>query len=174
MTAGDPSSGFSLLLAWLYSAAEHKEKITKQDLINKISAVGKYLAERAAHHQEWHKSIKPLIEKDQTAQKEILAEQFYKGVSSRFSHIQAGLDIVRTEHIDKIWQAFQDGHKTVVVHGASGQGKTTLAYRYLHDFIPDEWCFQINFIDNRKHAEAIALAIADHLSVFNAEFVHLY
>lgn len=171
ITAGDPNSGFSLLLAWLYYAAEHKEKITKQDLLNKINAVGKYLSERAAHHQEWYKSIKPLTEKDQTEQKEVLAKQFYKGVSSRFSHIQAGLDIARTEHIDNIWEAFHKGHKTVIVHGASGQGKTTLAYRYLHDFIPDEWCFQINFIESRKHAETIALAIADHLSVFNA---HLY
>lgn len=173
MTAGDPSSAFSLLLAWLYYAAEYKEKITKQDLINKIYAVGKYLSERAAHHQEWFKSIKPLIEEDQTHQQEDLASEFYKGVSSRFSHIQAGLDISRSEQIDKIEQAFLNGNRTVIVHGASGQGKTTLAYRYLHDFVPEDWRFQISFIDSRSHAESIASAIADHLSVFKAD-LYLY
>ncbi|WP_019866552.1 P-loop NTPase family protein [Methylovulum miyakonense] len=173
MTAGDPSSAFSLLLAWLYYAAEHQEKITKQDLINKIYAVGKYLSERAAHHQEWFKSIKPLIEEDQTYQQEHLASEFYKGVSSRFSHIQAGLDISRSEQIGKIEQAFLNGNRTVIVHGASGQGKTTLVYRYLHDFVPEEWRFQISFIDSRSHAESIASAIADHLSVFKAD-LYLY
>ena len=173
LTAGDPSNAFSLLLAWLYYAAEHQEKITKQDLINKIYAVGKYLSERAAHHQEWFKSIKPLIEADQTNRQESLATEFYKGVSSRFSHIQAGLDISRTEQIDTIEQAFQNGNQTVIVHGASGQGKTTLAYRYLHDFVPEDWRFQISFIDSRSHAENIALAIADHLSVFKAD-LYLY
>ncbi len=172
ITAGEPSSAFSLLLAWLYYAAEHQEQITKQDLINKISAVGKYLSERTAHHQEWFKSIKPLVETEQADQKENLATEFYKGVSSRFSHIQAGLDIARIEQIDKIEQAFQNG-QTVIVHGASGQGKTTLAYRYLHDFVPEEWRFQISFIDSRSHAENIALAIADHLSVFKAD-LYLY
>ncbi|WP_027156743.1 P-loop NTPase family protein [Methylobacter luteus] len=173
MTAGDPSSAFSLLLAWLYYAAEYKEKITKQDLINKIYAVGKYLSERAAHHQEWFKSIKPLIEEDQAHQQKNLASEFYKGVSSRFSHIQAGLDISRSEQIGKIEQAFRNGNRTVIVHGASGQGKTTLAYRYLYDFVPEDWRFQISFIDNRSHAENIALAIADHLSVFKAD-LYLY
>lgn len=173
MTAGDPSSAFSLLLAWLYYAAEHQEKITKKDLANKIAAVGKYLSERAAHHQEWFKSIKPLIEEDQTHQQDHLASEFYKGVSSRFSHIQAGLDISRSEQIDKIAQAFLNGNRTVIVHGASGQGKTTLAYRYLHDFVPEEWRFQISFIDSRSHAENIASAIADHLSVFKAD-LYLY
>lgn len=173
MTAGDPSNAFSLLLAWLYYAAEHQEKITKQDLINKIYAVGKYLSERAAHHQEWFKSIKPLIEEDQAHQQKHLASEFYKGVSSRFSHIQAGLDISRTEQIGKIEQAFLKGNRTVIVHGASGQGKTTLAYRYLHDFVPEDWRFQISFIDSRSHAESIASAIADHLSVFKAD-LYLY
>jgi hypothetical protein len=173
MTAGDPSNAFSLLLAWIYYAAEYKEKITKQNLINKIYAVGKYLSERASHHQEWFKSIKPLIEEDKTQQKENLTTEFYKGVSSRFSHIQAGLDISRSEQIEKIEQAFLNGTRTVIVHGASGQGKTTLAYRYLHDFVPEEWRFQISFIDNRSHAESIALAIADHLSVFKAD-LYLY
>jgi len=173
IVAGDPNSAFSLLLAWLYYAAEHKEKITKQDLVNKICSVGKYLSERAAHHQEWFKSIIPLIEAEQTDQQDYLATEFYKGVSSRFSHIQAGLDISRTEQIDKIEQAFRNGNQTVIVHGASGQGKTTLAYRYLHDFVPEEWRFQITFIDSRSHAENIALAIADHLSVFKAD-LYLY
>lgn len=173
VVAGDPNSAFSILLAWLYYAAEHKEHITKQDLINKICAVGKYLSERGAHDKEWFKSIKPLLEEDQSHQQENLSSEFYQGVSCRFSHIQAGLDISRLEQLDKIEQAFKKGNRSVIVHGASGQGKTTLAYRYLHDFVPEEWRFQINFIDSRSHAESIALAIADHLSVFKAN-VYLY
>ncbi len=173
IVAGNSENAFSLLMAWLYHAAEHRTKISKQELINKIYAVGKYLSERAAHHQEWFNSINPLIEENKNIQYSNLAEEFYKGVSARFSHIQAGLDIYRTEQINKIDLAFKNGQKTVIVHGASGQGKTTLAYRYLHDFVPEDWRFQINFIENRSHAEKIALAIADHLSVFKAD-LYLY
>ncbi|MFK5892010.1 MAG: hypothetical protein QM504_02185 [Pseudomonadota bacterium] len=173
MVSGNPDSAFSLLMAWLYYASEHQEKISKSDLINKIGAVGKYLSERAAHHKEWFISITPLIQNVQLAQKEYLANEFYKGISSRFSHIQAGLDMPRVEQINEIDKAFQSGHKTVIVHGASGQGKTTLAYRYLYDFVPEDWRFQINFIENKSHARTIALAIADHLLVFNA-YLYLY
>ena len=176
IVAGNPTNAISLLTAWLYHASENKTKITKKNLIDKISSVGKYLSEREAHHAEWFKSIKPLNDADCTnidKQMTKLSEEFYKGISSRFIHIKAGLDIDRPNQINKIEQAFKDGNQTVIIHGASGQGKSTLAYRYLYQFIPDDWCFRITFIKDRMHAESISLAIADHLSVFKAD-LYLY
>jgi len=59
----------------------------------------------------------------------------------------------------------------VIIHGASGQGKSTLAYRYLHDFIPDQWRFSIRLIESRQHALRIARALIGHANAVDAPMV---
>lgn len=171
LTSGSPEHAFSLLIWWIYEASENKKKITYNELINKIHSIGKYFAEREAHHKEWYTALTPLVEKTELNQSE-LAQEFYQGVSSRFTHIQLGLDICRSEQLLQINELFKQ-HKIVIIHGASGQGKTSLAYRYLLDYVPETWRLQINYIVNQHHAKTIALAIADHLSIFKAP-LYLY
>ncbi|WP_404409867.1 hypothetical protein LG272_04880 [Pseudidiomarina marina] len=171
MISGSIEHAFSLLTSWLYEAAEKKTRITRAVLLEKINSIGRYFAEREAHHQEWLKSIVPL-EENNVFEKRELEKEFYQGISARFSHIQANLDILRHDHLIEIENRFKTS-QTVIVHGASGQGKTSLAYRYLYQYVPETWRIQINFIENRTHAENIALAIADHLAVFGAT-LYLY
>jgi hypothetical protein len=171
MTSGSIEHALSLLTSWLYVASEQKAKITHAVLLEKINSIGQYFAEREAHHQEWFKSITPL-EENNVVEKQKLEKEFYQGISARFSHIQADLDILRQDHLTEIENHFKTS-QTVIVHGASGQGKTSLAYRYLYQYVPETWRLQINFIENRSHAENIALAIADHLAVFSAT-LYLY
>lgn len=49
------------------------------------------------------------------------------------------------------------------MHGASGQGKTALAYRYLHDFVPESWRFDIRLIESRTRALSVVQALIGHL-----------
>ncbi|MCU8094287.1 hypothetical protein L5M18_22570 [Shewanella sp. SM20] len=167
LTVGSPENALSLLNAWLYTASEQQTKITYSQLIEKINSIGKYLSEREAHHTEWFKSLEPLIE-NEILDTLALEKEFYKGVSTRFSHIQANLDIERTEQLDEIDELFKR-NQTVIIHAASGQGKTSLAYRYLYNYIPENWRLKVNYIEDRGHANSIALAIADHLAAFNAK-----
>lgn len=171
LTSGSAEHAFSLLIWWIYEASENKKKITYNDLINKIHSIGKYFAEREAYHKEWFTALTPLVNKKELNQSE-LAKEFYQGVSSRFTHIQLGLDVCRIEKLLHINELFKK-HKIIIIHGASGQGKTSLAYRYLFNYVPDTWRLQINYIMNQKHAKTIALAIADHLSIFKAP-LYLY
>lgn len=171
MTSGSIEHALSLLTSWLYVASEQKTKITHEALLEKIHSIGQYFAEREAHHQEWFKSITPL-EENNVIEKQKLENEFYQGVSTRFSHIQANLDIHRKDQLTEIDNHFKTS-QTVIVHGASGQGKTSLAYRYFYQYIPETWRLQINFIENRTHAQTIALAIADQLAVFSAT-LYLY
>src|SRR6185312_10436792 len=90
-----------------------------------------------------------------------LAEEFYKGTYTRYRHIVANLDVIRPDKIDRIASAFAF-RNIVVVHGASGQGKTSLAYRYLHDHAVGRWCFQVHRLDDDGHALRVARALADH------------
>lgn len=159
----DTDTAFDSLLSWLYKCAENKTRITRQTVIDKINNIGKFISERAAHHQEWFSTIVPLEDKeinDSEIYKE-LSREFYRGVSARYEHILVNLDVPRQEKIQEIKNAFGKSN-IVIMHGSSGQGKTTIAYRYIKEHFPSQWRFQVRFIRNVEQAANIALAIASY------------
>ncbi|MEA5467534.1 hypothetical protein [Spirulina sp. 06S082] len=161
-TGIDVNATFDMLNFWLYRCAEDKQKITHNDLIKKINDIGRFLGERNAHHSEWFRSIVPVEDREiETQDKKTLSNEFYRGVSARYEHILADIDQPRPKKLDEISQKFHE-KQVVIVHGASGQGKTTLAYRYLHDFFPSLWRFQVRLVDSRQHALNIATALSGH------------
>lgn len=166
LTSGSPEHAFSLLIWWLYIASESRAKITHEELLSKIILVGKYLNERISYQKEWFHSLFPLISQE-NLDLDSLSQEYYQGVSTRFSHIQLGLDIYRKNQLDKIDELLIK-NKIIIIHGASGQGKTSLAYRYLLEFVPEEWRLQVDYINGKEHAKCIALAIADYLAIFKA------
>jgi len=159
----DPDSAFDLLSFWLYVCAENKTKITRNDVIEHVNAVGRFAAARAAHYREWFTSIVPLEERTTGGGlgRDELVDEFYRGVSARYEHVLADLDVVRPEKLREIAAKFSD-KRVVIVHAASGQGKTTLAYRYLREFFPREWRFRVSLVASREHARSVALALTAH------------
>jgi hypothetical protein len=158
----DPESAFDLLNFWLYIYSEKKHAIAKSDIIKKIENIGKFLAARAAYHDEWFRSIKPIDDLQIDSEKSSkLYEEFYHGISARYDHILSNTDALRPTKIQEITVKFKES-RVVIIHGASGQGKTTLAYRYLHDYFPNMWRFEVELIENRLHANNIACAIIGH------------
>jgi hypothetical protein len=170
MAAGDPERAFDLLVWWVLQAAENRRRISFRNLRDQLLAVGRYFAERAAHHDEWFTTIKPLEEQDDSLAPTVerLAEEYYRGTAARYTHIRAGLDVRRDELLEAIESHFGKNKKIVILHGASGQGKTSLALRYLHDHVPSDWRLMVTSIDDRRHAARIAGALADHLRVVDA------
>lgn len=159
--ADDADSTLKILIAWMMQWSEQKTPITQQDVLQTVSQLGQYIGQAASHHREWGTTI-VLIEPEATLDEvtlDKLSDEFYRGVSARYSHIVAGLDLPRLEKMTEIAEKFISSN-VVILHGASGQGKSTLAYRYLHDFFPDLTRFQIRAIENRQHALSIAAAIA--------------
>lgn len=158
----DPDSAFDLLNFWLYQVAEQRATIRLVDLTDRINDVGRFLADRATYHSEWFTIITPLIDQDvPDDQQSQLREEFYAGVATRYEHILAKLDFRREGKLAEITDKF--GSKSVVIiHGASGQGKTALALRYLHETYPDTCRFAIELIENRQHALKIATALAGY------------
>jgi flagellar biosynthesis GTPase FlhF len=148
LTGVDPESAFELLNFWLYICAENKRKITRRDVVDRINKVGRFLAERAAHHKEWFTTIVPLEEPEIDAKlKDKLSNEFYRGISARYEHILADVDVLRSQKLQEIAKKFEENrekNRVVIIHGASGQGKTTLAFRYLHEFFPDNGDLKFN------------------------------
>jgi hypothetical protein len=110
-------------------------------------------------HGERLTSIMPIEDKEVAAQeRETLSHEFYRGISARYEHILAAVDQPRPDKLNEIAQKFRE-RRVVIVHGASGQGKTTLAYRYLHDCVPHHRRFQVQVVEGRQHATNLANAL---------------
>jgi hypothetical protein len=166
----DPKNAFDLLSFWLYRCAEKKSFLTWQDVIKKVNSVGQFLAERVAHHREWFTSIIPIEDHPIETQREALANAFFRGVSARYDHILADLDVPRLKKLQEIVQKFKE-HNVVIIHGASGQGKSALAYRYLREYAPSQWRFQVHVIDGREHALSIARALQGHANAMDIPLI---
>jgi ABC-type multidrug transport system fused ATPase/permease subunit len=161
-TGIDPNNAFDNLSYWLYVCSENKLSISKSDVIKKLENIGKFVNERDAHHEEWFKSINPIDDREINQDElERLRKDFYQGVSAKYAHILADTDVLRSNKIKDIKTKFSES-SVVIIHGASGQGKTTLAYRYLHEHFPNMWRFKIELVQDRKHAFNIARAIMGH------------
>lgn len=166
-TGGDPKHALELLIYWIFRASENREKITNNSLITKINSVGRYLAERTSHHREWFTSIVPIEDTPANCSERKLKEEFYEGIAARYEHILAYVDVIRPNKLQEIDDHFHNAN-VVVIHGASGQGKSTLAYRYAHNFFPEKWQFAVRLVENRQHSLSIARALIEHVNVVNA------
>ena len=160
MTIGNWQNAFDLLMQDLYRGAEKGKAFTRQKLQEHLQRIGQYLVEREAHHREWGVTIVPLLEQE-IEKREQLSEEFYEGIAASWMHISAKLDIVREQHLNTITNGFKKTN-IVIVHGASGQGKSALAYRYLYDCCPSASRYEIRDLSTPKRALEVATALAGY------------
>ncbi len=152
----DYQIAFDLLMYWIYELSEEEGFLDRHSLLNKLDQIGMFLNERVSFHEEYGNTILPLdymkVEKEESIER--VREEFYVGVSAKYIHIKNNLDVIREEKIRQIKKKFEKDN-IVIIHGASGQGKSTLAYRYLYEFHPTNYSYQINYIEGKSHARRI-------------------
>ncbi len=170
--AGQSAHAAAILCQWLYTAAERRERIAQADLIVRLAEVGRYLHARDGYWRDWFSVVEPLDphglpDIDPASERDRLAEQFQQGTSARYEHIVAGCDIPRRPWLDRIGAGFAKA-SVVVVHGASGQGKSALAYRWLHDETPDLWRLEVKLAETRRDALQIAATLSSHARAVGA------
>ncbi|TWU29925.1 hypothetical protein [Bythopirellula polymerisocia] len=162
ITGVDAQHAFDFLMWWLLTSSESQLRIDRSRAIAKVGRIGKFLSQRAAYHDEWYTSIVPIGPSDNAGgDKRVLAEEYYRGGRVRFDHIHSDLDVPRDRFLREIHTAFTR-QNVVVVHSASGQGKTTLAYRYVKEFAPSDFRLEVLTSSNLKHARRLALALIGH------------
>ena len=123
-----------LLTQWIYEAAEQGERITIEDLEQEIRNIGVFQSQMQAFHHQLGHAIVPLFTENSLAgyDEQALSNEFYDGVSAKPEHIMAGLDIERGDVENDVETAFRKSN-IVIVHGLSGAGKSTFAYRYIYE-----------------------------------------
>lgn len=151
----DPQPTAEILLNWISVAAEKQQILSKIDLFKKIELVAEYLSGRISLLQQYgiyFTSLRP--EQHNGDSIDSLRKEFYLGVNARYSHIENNLDVERPEILLLMTEAFQRSN-VVVLQGASGQGKSTLAYRYAYNYYPIGLVYELNIQEepeNSRHA----------------------
>lgn len=140
----DPIPTIGFLLNWLQFIAEKQQSITSKDFYSKIENFAKYLTERIAIQNQYGLILKPLHKvSTDNVNHQILEKEFYNATLTRYEHILLGLDINREKHLVKIKEELFENN-TIILKGASGQGKTALLYSYVHRYIDNWLSFELN------------------------------
>jgi hypothetical protein len=147
---------------------EKRREIAYSDVVEKLNSVGRWLTERRNYYTQFYTTIQPIQASPLVHERQAsLQREFYEGGFTTYDHIFSNLDFPRNNKLAKIADGFSDAN-VVIVHASSGQGKTTLALRYLHDRYPDGWRFSISRIENVQHALSVANALSGFAKALEA------
>ena len=160
---GDVESAAELLMYWVFEASEHRRALTRNDLLGQLERIGGYLAALRDSSAEWGTNVLPLNAAPiSIEQKAKWTAEYRNGVQAKWEHILSGADCVRGERLSEIHRKLAAG-RIVIIRGASGQGKSTLGWRYMHDFGAEGLRFYVRRVESRTHASTIANALGDHV-----------
>jgi hypothetical protein len=157
----DPVPTAENLLYWLQYSAEKQIILSSKDLFMAIEKMAVYLSERISFENQYGKYIKALhLTKTEGIDQSKLTEEFYYGTNARYEHIYFNLDIIRPEFLNQIDENLKK-QNLVVIRGASGQGKSALAYRYAANYAPTSLIYEVALQENETQvAEAISAITA--------------
>lgn len=166
----DPDTSFNLLMNWVYLLSEKAEIIDKHNLVDRLNNIGIFYNQRYNFLEQYGLTVKTIKPSGKTKDYKKLQEEFYMGISARYEHILADLDVNRPNKMDEIKTKFGDNN-VVIIRGASGQGKSTLAYRFLQEFYPEPLIYQITSKDRDalpiiSTLHAISKSIDDNLAIY--------
>lgn len=140
----DPIPTIGFLLNWLQFIAEKQQPITSRSFYSKVQDFAIYTSERIAVHNLYGVVLKPLhkVSTENTNQT-LLEREFYNATLTRYEHILLGLDVDRRKYLETINDALKENN-TIILKGASGQGKTALLYSYVHSYVNDRLSYELN------------------------------
>lgn len=123
-------TAIELLLYSIFDASENRRTITRSTLLQQLERIGAYLAALRDHSTEWNVTVGPLHDEElDPAERDRLRESYRRGVQASWRHILAGADCARPGRLAEVHSKLTT-HAAVVVRGASGQGKSSIAFRY--------------------------------------------
>lgn len=135
-----------------------RETITRADLDEVRADVGEALA-RELEFQAYGRSLITRIEwKPDNASDDF----FEKG--TRSGHIVADLDIRRPTWLKRIEKAL-DSSNVCILRSSSGQGKSTLMYRFAYDHWPKDHTFVLRTATSTVEAEQVSTFLRNRISL---------
>lgn len=137
------------LVAKFLEWAKDRKTVTRLDLENVRGVVGEALA-RETEFQAYGQGLINRVEWKLDA----TPTDFFDGKGTRSGHVVAGLDIVRPIWLGKIDVAL-NASKICILRSSSGQGKSTLLYRYAYETRSPEHVFVLRIAETSEQVELI-------------------
>lgn len=159
----------SLLVQYISKLSKEKGYTCLNSWKEEIHKIGTSIAGIDGYFKEYDKSLIRLSELTMDKDYSELKDEFLQGVSAHPMHIRSNLDLLRTTWIEQIKNSVVK-YDATIVKGVSGQGKSTLCYRYLLDTYPEEFVFCIRSIISEGQAQNLASALVA-LSKYLDDFV---
>ena len=143
-----------------------RQPITRKQIEQSVIDFGLRLAGLTGFARQYGTTIIPLFKLFIRREDEQILEEYRLGVNARPEHIVRGLDVLRSARMGDLENALSES-QIVLVRGASGQGKSTLCYRYLYDRVPLGDCYLVTEVESCEVAADIcsflvALSEANH------------
>lgn len=131
-TMAAPHVAFDVLINYISNLSRAGTHTSKQIWEQKLDSIAIDLTAASALAKQFGQTIFPIYEYKDVYDYETLETEYNAGINALPQHIRANLDLPR-----KRWNSIIEDElltsNIVVIRGASGQGKSTIAYRYLLD-----------------------------------------
>ncbi|MCG9892436.1 MAG: hypothetical protein MH252_15370 [Thermosynechococcaceae cyanobacterium MS004] len=137
------------LVAKFLEWAKDRKTVTRLDLEDVRGVVGEALA-RETEFQAYGQGLINRVEWKIDA----TPTDFFDAKGTRSGHVVAGLDIVRPIWLEKIDVAL-NASKICILRSSSGQGKSTLLYRYAYEKRSPEHVFVLRIAETSEQVELI-------------------
>ena len=157
-TMGAPQIAFDTLICYVSDLSRYAKHTSKEEWNNKIDDFVKDISSINGICAQYGKTIIKLADYKTQKTDEDLIEEYRMGINAHPQHIRNGLDIIRREWLVKLQDYFKNNN-IVVVKGSSGQGKSSLAYRYLIDNYLENYVFVIEKLTDSQQAIDIVAAL---------------
>lgn len=161
-TSISPGIIFDILVNYVSRLSRHQMSTSKMAWQEKVRIVSLSLASISGWKNQFGKTILPLSEYQDFDSDDIdLQRKAYEnGVSALSQHILNNFDILRPYWLDTLKKSYNN-HNIAILHGASGQGKSSLAYRYLIDNYASNEIFVVSGISSQQQAIDISAALRE-------------
>lgn len=164
-----PALAKDLLIQHISVLSKSKGHTTLKMWQEKIHEIGANIAAIDGFCKEYNKSLVRLSELQLNSDYEQLKKEYSQGVSAHPTHIRNNFDFKRNYWAAEIQEVInQKG--VAILKGVSGQGKTSLCYRYLIDTYPEGCVFCVRTIANEGQAQNLVTAL-DGLGKHNKDLI---
>lgn len=164
-----PTLAKELLIQHISVLSKSKGYTTLQLWEEKIHEIGTNIASLDGFYKEYNKSLVRLDEFKLNDDYVHLLKEYSQGIAAHPSHIRNNLDFKRNYWMEEI-QSVIDTKGVAIVKGVSGQGKSTLCYRYLMDTYPEGCVFCVRTLANEGQAQNLVSAL-DGLGKHNESLI---
>ncbi len=164
-----PDLAQELLIQYISELSNTKGFTTLEIWREKVHQVGINVAALNGFYKEYNNSLVCLSELQMNSSPEQLQDEFFQGVSAHPEHIRLELDFKRNYWLQKIHETLENTG-VALVKGVSGQGKSTLCYRYLLEIYPEGEVFCVRAIATEGQAQNLVSAL-DGLGKHNRNLI---